>query len=104
MKSIDDIEKEASSKSINKTITELRRLMKAKRISASGPLRKKLHGLLFRLLQEKAEFWYQRGFRRGHQSAHKKLKTVLLKLRRPMRMYAAFLPKKGKRIVLKSRI
>lgn len=104
MTSIEDIEKEASSRSIYKTINELARLSKGNRIAVDGHLRKKLHGALFQLLREKARFWYQRGFRRGHEAAREKSKRVPFELRRPMRMRAAFLTKEGERIVLKSKL
>lgn len=104
MKSIENIEKEASSRSINKTINELACLSKGKRIASDGHLREKLHDTLFRLLREKARFWYQRGFRRGHEAAREKSKRVPFELRRPMRMRAAFLPKGGERIVLNSKL
>lgn len=66
MKSVEDIEKEASSRSINKTINEIVRLSQGRRISSNGQLHEKLHQMLFQLLHEKARFWYQRGFKRGH--------------------------------------
>ena len=98
----EDIEREASSRSINKTIGEITRLSRGERIGSDGRLREKLHDVLFRLLRQKARFWYQRGFRRGHEAAREKSKYVPSKLVRPMRMRAAFLPKEGERIVLKS--
>ena len=56
MRSVEQIEKEASSRSINKTVSELVRLAKGKRIPPAKNLRKKLHDMLYRLLREKAQF------------------------------------------------
>ncbi len=104
MKLVEDVEKEASSRSINRTISEIIRLSQGKRISSVGQLRKKLHSVLFHLLNEKARFWYQLDFKRGHETARKKSKQVPLDSRRRIRMRAAFLPKDGERIVLKSKL
>lgn len=97
-----NIEREASSKSIQKTLKEIQMLMAGKRISPTGLLRKKLHDTLYSLLSDKACWWYERGFRRGHESAFLKGKDVPRRLTRKMRLHACFLPVKGQLITLAS--
>jgi hypothetical protein len=100
----EEIEIEAFSQSINKTIKELEALVRGERVIPNGKLRANLHAVLFKLLRQKARFWYHRGFKRGHESAHRKSKKVPLEMLRPMRMRFAFSPNETYRIVLHSKL
>lgn len=101
---VEEIEKEASSKTINKTVRELKALLDGERISADSPLRAKLHDTLFKLLRQKARWWYLRGFKRGHETCARKVKSPPKMISRRIRMRCVFLPEKGERILLKSRL
>ncbi len=57
------IEKEASSKSILKTIREIETLIAGKPLSSRSRLRSKLHAKIYKLLRIKAMNWYREGLK-----------------------------------------
>jgi hypothetical protein len=103
-KTTEDIEKAASSRSINKTISEFNALIRNRRIHTDSVLRQRQHAVLYRLLRERTRWWYLRGFERGHEMARRESKSVPQQLKRAMRMRGVFLPKAGERIVLRSNL
>lgn len=103
-KSVTEIEMAASSKAINKTISELETLLEGDRISADCQLRDKLHKKLFDLLRSEARAWYKRGFKRGHQTCHNEGENVPINITRRMVIKAPYLSEKGESVILKSEI
>ncbi len=55
-----------ASASLNRTISEISRLLKGKKMSVAGPLRTKMRASILRAITTNAERWYKRGFNRGH--------------------------------------
>ena len=100
-KSITDIEQRASSKTLNKTISELKALLDGNRIEVVRGLRGEQQEKLIELLRQEVRFWYRRGFKRGHQTSYREGEKVI---KRRMRMYAPYLAKDGEKITLKSDI
>lgn len=97
-----EVEKEASSKSINKTISELKALLEGERISApSGSRRDELHKTLKDLLRYVAKRWYRRGFRRGHKTCYSEGANVPKIITKNMLIYAPYLTEKGETIKIK---
>lgn len=103
-KSITDIERRASSKTLNKNISELTTLLEGNRITVVGGLRGTQQEKLFELLRQEARFWYKRGFKRGHQTSYREGEKVPIKITRRMRINAPYLDREGEPVTLKSDI
>jgi hypothetical protein len=64
--SVFDAEQRGSSKSLQKTISEIDALLEGKQISADGDMRAELHAKIFKLLFREAIYWYKQGFKISH--------------------------------------
>lgn len=101
---LSDLEKAASSKAINKTITEIEALLVGQALQPAKGLRAKLHTKLDELRRSEAKQWYRRGFRRGHETSAGFSKKVPKTITRKMRMKSLYFGQGGESILLKSKI
>jgi hypothetical protein len=83
------IEKQASSKTLNKSIGELGSILNAGMFPRShSMLRARYHRKLKELLEEVALGWYKLGFKRCHKTLYRRGKTVERRVARRMTMHS----------------
>ncbi|MCL4475628.1 MAG: hypothetical protein M1508_05320 [Nitrospirae bacterium] len=99
-----DIEKAASSRTINKTIRDIEALMKGNPLSSSSDLRIKLHDKIYELLQSEAKYWYRRGFKRGHKTVARKFKNAPKDITAIICLRGGYFGRNQKLMVLSSKI
>lgn len=104
LKTREKIEKEASSKSILKTIREIETIIAGKPLSSRSQLRSKLHAKIYKLLRIKAMNWYRKGFKRGHETVAMQINKVPKTIKREMTMTGFYFGPQGKDILLRSRL
>lgn len=94
-----------ASKAINKTISELERILNGQDLGHAGALRKKLRKAIIKALEDTGCLWYKKGFNRGHHEAHREFfvsKKVPKRLK--LDVERCFLPSTKTKVKLRSRI
>jgi len=99
------LEKQASSKTLNKCIRELDDILTNKTLpTASLVLRRKYHNKLKDLIEEIASGWYQTGFERAHKTLFDDGDTKQRKLEKSMNMRAGYFRNGVVRTTLRSNL
>ena len=103
MASLGTIEMRASSKTLNKSISELDSILDDGLPTTSQKLRKKYHDKLRDVIEEIALGWYETGFKRAHKTMLQDGDTKQRKLEKRMRIRAPYFRNGMIRITLKSK-
>src|SRR5260221_11806865 len=102
MASLGTIEMRASSKTLNKSISELDNILVDGLPTTSRKLRKKYHDKLRDVIAEIALDWYETGFKRAHKTLLEERDTKQRKLEKHMKIRAPYFRNGMIRITLKS--
>jgi hypothetical protein len=104
MKTVAQIETAGASKSLKKSISDLENFLALRMIpNAPNDLRVEYNEKLTEVLRDIAERWYRKGFRRAHKILYRK-HSVPKKLGENMTITGSYMPKKGLKVHLRSRI
>jgi len=94
LKSPDEYKMEGAARSIRKTIGELIRILKGSQVKIEGRLRRRLYEVIEDLTVE----WYERGWKRGIESARKRVFQMPRRVRTVVKVTAPHRTSSMKRV------